>query len=392
MHRVILIACCAWLVGCQPNSSTPTKQIALSQDGAYIGSLSNDGELALLSSLYHGVALWDLSKQGLKYTWYQAPKDESFILFEDNDQNVTADNNFVFATAFSPSGNYALLADRHNFSLWDTTTGNNLGFWQIKSAKVQYRSKEKTHLYDVIDPDKCIEPVAVNLEGCEIINEIRAIDVSSQGTSLALGKSDGIVVSLNLNTGRRVELLGHRQTVQGEDGDTFHLNHAINSIDLSPNGRYLLTGSSDKTAILWDTQTAQPIHRFIHENRVVLVKLDDKGRYAFTADSQKGAKIWDLTNGKSVSKLAIINRQEIFTAARFNADGTQLLTGGPNRELILWDVKSGKQIQRWLVTAKTNSRPASAVIYDVNFSKDGRKVMSVSSAGLYEEWEVKHGS
>lgn len=80
------------------------------------------------------------------------------------------------------------------------------------------------------------------------------------------GRSDGVVVFINLNTGRRIEFLGHQDKV--------------NTVDLSPNGRYALSGSNDYVAYLWDTQSGQVIHRFNHPTRVTRVALDPQGRYA----------------------------------------------------------------------------------------------------------------
>lgn len=392
---IVLVLFALMLTACQPISSTPAQQNIHSQDGSFSATISHSGNYAVISSLYHGVAAWDLEQQGLLYNWYQTPAEQSFSLFEDEDS--TADNNFVLATAISYDDSHALLADKNRFSLWRLDNGQNLGYWSTKPSKVVYRKKQvggeliQTELYDIVEEHDCTDPDLTKGEVCEFTSDIRAIDLSNQGKHILLGKSDGKVVHINLATGRRLEFLGHQQTlIDSSSGETYHLNNAINSVALSPNGLYALSGSSDQSAYLWDTRTGQVIFKFQHQARVVMVALEPKGRYAFTADSKKSANIWDLTTGQKVSTLDITGRQQIFTTARFNQNADMLVTGSPNQKLSLWQVSTGNKLQEWLVTPRKNSRPASAVVYSASFINQDRQIISESSAGLSEIWDISY--
>jgi len=390
----LVLLCSALLTGCQPKSSVPAQQFEHAQDGAFAADVSYSGDYALVSSLYHGVSLWDLNNNGLKYNWYQNSEQQPFSLFGDGDPQATADNNFVLALDIAHDDSHAVLADKHRFSLWDMTSGENKGYWISKQVKVKYRDNtnpliDSSSMYDVIDPDKCVNPDAAAGEVCEVTADIRAIAVSNFGNHILLGKSNGEVVHFSVNSGRRIEFLGHQQVVTGSEGDSFHLNNAINSVDISPNGAYALSGSSDHSAYLWDTKNGQVIFKFQHAARVVLVALDPKGRYAFTADTKKQATIWDLKTGKAVSNLDISARQEIFTTARFSQNGLYLVTGAPTRELTMWQVRTGKKRKQWLVAARKNSRPASAVVYSATFVNNDSQIISESSAGLKEVWDIR---
>ena len=384
------------LTACQPNSSSPEQQLAHSQNGAFAATLSHSGRYSVISSLYHGVAVWDLDKKGLLYNWYQTPQEQAFSLFDDA-SSATADNNFVFATAIAYDDSHALLADRHRFSLWRMDTGHNVGYWSITPAKVVYRTKQqagvtvKTALYDVIEANHCTDPDVSKGEECAFTADIRAIDVSNQGKHILLGQSDGKVIHIRLSDGRRLEFLGHQQQLlDSASGETYHLNNAINSVALSPNGKYALSGSSDQSAYLWDTNTGQVIYKFQHQARVIMVALDAKGRYAFTSDSKNTASVWDLKTGNAISQLDISGRQQIFTSARFNREGDKLITGSPNQKLTLWNTQSGKKLQQWLVTPRKNARPASAVVYSASFINEDSQISSESSAGLNEVWKIRY--
>ena len=396
---------CLLTLGCEPSSDTPIKQLTTAQQGAFDGTISDTGKYAVLSSLYHGVALWDLDAEGLKYQWSHDLSNQG-LQFDDGESTaIMSDANTIFATAISNNDSHAVLADKHNFSLWSLQTGENLGFWQVKKAKVKIQPQTTTEStwvrgakadsdqpalsqIDIIDRDKCINVLEVESERCMILGTIRAIDVSNNGKHIVIGKSNGMVTHITVESGRRLEFLGHQSNLLDAEGEPVQISNTINSLEMSANGRYVLTGSSDNNAYLWDTKTGQVIYQFRHSSRVTKVALDAKGRYAFTADSKKQSRIWDLKTGKVISTLQYFNRQEIFSSARFSDNGKWLLTGAPTRELTLWDVKTGKQRQQWTVTARKGSRPASAIVYSASFINNETQVISTSSAGFSEIWEI----
>ena len=398
------------LSGCEPHSDTPSRQFQAAQQGAFDATVSQSGQYAVISSLYHGVALWDLKAEGLKYQWSHDQSNQALSFDDGESTAIMSDGNMIFATAISDNDSHAVLADKHNFSMWDINTGENVGFWQVKKSKVQIRpetisdsawvrgakspnmtenDEPKLGQIDIVDRDKCINVLEVNNERCMILGTIRAIEVSNGGKHIVIGKSNGMVTHITVESGRRLEFMGHQSGLLDENGEPVQISNTINSLDISPNGRYVLTGSSDNNAYLWDTKTGQVVYQFRHSSRVTKVALDPKGRFAFTADSKKQSRIWDLKTGKVLSSLDFFNRQEIFSSANFSDDGKWLVTGAPTRELTLWDVKTGEQGQQWVVTARKGSRPASAIVYSATFINNGTQVISLSSAGLSEVWEVE---
>ncbi|MEE2025886.1 WD40 repeat domain-containing protein [Alkalimonas mucilaginosa] len=249
-----------------------------------------------------------------------------------------ADANIVFALAISPNNSHVLSADRTNFALWRIADGENVGYWQLDESSV------------------------------------RDIAVSHNAEHLLIGKGNGGVQHITFASGRRLEFLGHSER--------------INSVDLSPNGRFALTGGNDYMAYLWNTETAQIIHSFPHPSRVTKVALDPQGRFAFTADSQSTAQIWDIQTGQLVSRLQFTARQQIFSAVRFSDDGRWLATGAPSRNLALWDVQTGRELQRWRVSPRVGSRPPSAAVHAVAFFGPNQ-LISESSSGLAEVWQIQ---
>ena len=310
------------IAGCQPNGDAPIQRWQHATEGAYAAKISNNATYSVVSSMHHGISLWDIKKNALMYQWSQ--------------QQDSSDN-LVLAVDISDNNSHALTASRENFALWDIKTGESIGYWKIRNSN------------------------------------IRDIALSNDAKHILIGKSNAVVVHVTMETGRRLEFLGHQEKV--------------NSVDMLPNGRIALTGSNDFVAYVWDTLSGQVIYRFNHPSRVTKVALDPKGRYAFTADSQKSANIWNLKTGKLVSQLQYPHRQEVFSSVSFSPDGSQLLTGSPSRKVSLWNIGTGERVQSWHVSPREDVRPAGAVVHSVAFSDNGR-ILTESSSGYAESWQI----
>ncbi len=243
-------------------------------------------------------------------------------------------NTGVTSTAISPNGLYGASLSRDSVALWTIADGKSFGWWSLPSSG---------------------ESVAVADNG-----------------ALLIGLNDGSVMSLNANKTALIKFLGHTERV--------------NSVALSADGRIALTGSNDMQAILWQAQTGQPIHTWDIGSRVTKVALNDSGSLSFTNGSTNEAKIWDNASGKLLNQLKINRRQMTFSAVRFTQQDSELLTGTPAREVILWQRDTGKQIGKWQVALTKNSQTRGAVVYSVAI-RDTNKVVSISSQGLVETWQ-----
>jgi WD40 repeat protein len=320
LKRLFFLLSLTFILSCS-QSDTPTNQYEHAVEGAFAAEISQNGDYSIVSSIHHGLSLWDNRNNKLLYQW----------------QHRKAENNDVYIVRISANNRFALSASRSEFAIWDIKTGQSVGFYQVSDSA------------------------------------IRDIRLSANGRYVLYGQVNGKVVHIDLQTGRRLEMPIHREKV--------------NSVDLSANGLYALSGGNDHRAFLWNTKTAQIIQEFSFKNRVSMVKLEDQGRFAFVADNQKSSQIWNLQTGELQSTLIYTARQSIFSSVRFVNSGKQLLTGNGTKIVNLWDVDSGLSLQKWMVSARKETRPKTAVVYSATLW-DGDNIATESSAGLLEIWPI----
>lgn len=244
----------------------------------------------------------------------------------------------IIAIDISPDDQVVATATRFQFALWDAQVGESLGFWKIGSGGIQ------------------------------------DIAVSDKGNTVVLAKRDGTQVAFSPESGRRLEFYGHSERV--------------NAVEISANGFYVLSGSNDASAILWDTRSGQIVHRWQHKNRVTQIALHPQAKYVFTSGSTDNAKIWQLPDGSEHSRLQFIDRQRIFSSARFSDDGEILITGSPSRRINLWDTQTGESIKHWNVSLVDDRSPSSAAVLAVHYYPAEKIIFSESSAGLAEWWQL----
>src|SRR5258708_6439131 len=69
-----------------------------------------------------------------------------------------------------------------------------------------------------------------------------------------------------------------------------HTNYVTSAV-FSPDGKYVLTGSFDKTARLWDANTGKELQQFLgHTNYVTSAVFSPDGKYVLTGSFDKTAR------------------------------------------------------------------------------------------------------
>jgi len=155
----------------------------------------------------------------------------------------------------------------------------------------------------------------------------------------------------------------------------------ITSVAFSPpttddpaGGKYILTGSTDNTAKLWD-RNGHEITTFVgHQFTVYSVAFSPDGHAVLTASGDNTAKLWDLAGNLSKT---LSDHKNYVRAVAFSPDGKYALTGSEDKTAKRWDLASGKAEQTY---------PHSQAVTSVAFARDGNSFLTGSRGGNVKLW------
>ncbi len=140
----------------------------------------------------------------------------------------------------------------------------------------------------------------------------------------------------------------------------------VKSVAYSPNGKYVVTASRDKTAKLWSVALGLEIRTFIgHEHTINNITFSPDGTKIATSSADKTAKIWDIETGEILWSTAVF--QQYITSVSFSPDGVKLAVGGHEEEVIIFDINSKDTVKVFEV----NPDRGFGYGIDTEFSSDG---------------------
>jgi WD40 repeat protein len=177
------------------------------------------------------------------------------------------------------------------------------------------------------------------------------------------------------------------------------------TVCFSRDGKSILTGSNDDTAILWNAATGAKRREF--KGGDGSVDLSPDGRLVLMGSRKKTATLSDAATGQMVRRFegdpvtrrrrleaaekqspfvwwSTVQRQSAFEAVAFSADGKRVLTGEAGARAILWDALTGQQLRTF---EGHRSR-----ITSVAFSPDGKTILTGSWDSTAILWDADTGA
>jgi len=192
---------------------------------------------------------------------------------------------------------------------------------------------------------------------------------SSDGLTLATSATDGTARLWNPQTGKKMHVLrGHESAVTG--------------IALTPDGKQVVTCSADTTVRVWDASNGKLLHTLEHPEIVWSVAISPTGDtivsgtggtlvgpaadQIYKVSDDNTLRVWDRQTG--ALKQELLGHSHVVRRIAVSPNGRLAASGGLDATLRLWDLVSGKELDRsegegWVIA--------------VDFSPDGQYVLAV---------------
>ena len=102
----------------------------------------------------------------------------------------------------------------------------------------------------------------------------------------------------------------------------------VNSAQFSPDGKRIVTASSDKTARVWDAQSGQPLPEAMKHNEIIYsAQFSPDGKRIVTASGDHTARVWDIAPSGTGLPDWLLELAEAVAGGRLNPQGVLEPTG-----------------------------------------------------------------
>jgi WD40 repeat protein/transcriptional regulator with XRE-family HTH domain len=200
-------------------------------------------------------------------------------------------------------------------------------------------------------------------------DEITTLDCSLENI-LVIGGSAPQSTLIDIETGK------HLRALQGHGGSR------ILAVAFSPDGRTVLTGSTDHTLKLWEVETGNCLQTFVgHIDGVRSVAFSPDGKTIASGSIDRTIKLWQIETGNCIGTLTA--HQGMILDLAFSPGGSILTSASMDRTLRLWHVASGQCIK----ILGRHTKPVWALVY----SPDGQTIISGGDDHAVKFWDAETG-
>jgi len=152
----------------------------------------------------------------------------------------------------------------------------------------------------------------------------------------------------------------------------------VTSVAFVGDGSRALTASDDKTIVLWDLKTLKPLKRLEgHNHKVMGLAVSHDARFAATASWDRTVRIWDLELGTTAQ---ILRHTSPVNAVVFADGGQTVVSGGHDGKIRVWNAKTG--LSRGTLEGHLLG------ITGLSISPDGRRLLSASIDKSMRLWDL----
>ena len=294
-----------------------------------------DGNSFISGSKDCTLRLWDLSS------------GECLKIFDDHSDDVNA-------VVVTPDGKSVVSGSSDcSLRLWDLHTGKCMRTYDEHPAcnQMHYLNRLiRSSNYEFAYHDYLVNlahDVTYDSENCRFFghaDSVRSVTVTPNGKYIISGSNDNTLRLWNLRTGKCLWLFGGRRGGIGT---------SVRAVLVSPDGSYAISGSSKiqywkisnktiKRLIWWIIHERCNRRLRAHKDGVNAMTLTTNGRKIIVASSwEKNLKVYKLWSGRCIQTFT--GHEKYINAADVTPDSHFAVTASEDTTLMLWDLKSNKK-------------------------------------------------
>jgi len=170
---------------------------------------------------------------------------------------------------------------------------------------------------------------------------------------------------------------------------------AVVAVAASPDSNYVVTGSRDKSAKLWELSTGREVRSFLgHDYSVTSLDISSDGKYLLTGSNDETARLWEVETGKEVFLVNPVHEQIKHVA--ISPDMKFFVTAALRFNVHIYDFKSKKKIKEFEVSPESNRNGVDVAISPdskwIAFGEDNRIVNVYRTSDWQKVYTFEYGT
>ena len=176
------------------------------------------------------------------------------------------------------------------------------------------------------------------------------------------------------------------ETVTGQEIRTLKGYTSSSGVAISPDGRFIISGSSDNTVKVWEVSTGKEIRTFeSHTSSVNAVAVSPDGRFIISSSRDNTVKVWkfDLSENRFIFSTSSKGHSDIIHGITVSPDSKFVVSASRDKTLKIWELTTGEELKTLV--------GHTATINGVSVSPNSRLVISGSDDETVRVWELALG-